>query len=602
MARLGRKLDTKVFAVETNARQTLEYLLNQFEEPEMCYRELVQNSLDAESPRIDINFEFTPHETEEKDGDPFGYYKKGKLVIKFEDYGTGMTIAEQEEYLTKLFASSKEGDTSKIGRFGIGFVSIFKLNPDEVIVESSKQDDNWKLVIDKNFSSKRFENEPRKGTKVRAIFNDLTGAEVLKMKDKAQKIVKQQCRFVKAPLFFEGQQINEPFDIKNAYARVHFKDFLSGIEGVIGLTKNNWYALLNNRLVIKERDNEIPPGLHEEGISVLVSSKELAYNLSRNDIIEDEKYKEVVASIQNNKKMLLDAVYDELSKRTLESAEKEKKPKVILNYTGKPTSSEDYDEVDRTLWQYAIKHTIERFKELKKLKTGKIKKALGNKANLPLFPTFNGTILTISDILDSPEKELYYSTYRDGLVEILLRQGKTVLISDSCRRDFFDDILKEYGKKIPQNVRETFYAPKIIFEDQLTENEKEFVGLISSAIGKTDLRKRYGRVLFGTTDWDSTVAFVNSDSLDSLGYKEEKQGSGIFTGRRNVLLNKNSDTITKLVRISKVRPELSQYLTLQIINTSDYESREYTKQLFDVFEDARYANLEKIAGASEEEK
>jgi hypothetical protein len=123
--------------MQANVRGIFQWVVNQFERPEMSYRELVQNSRDAETPQIDIKFTFNSREDE----------RKGVLQVDFEDYGTGMDLEERKEFYMKLFNSSKEGNTKKTGRFGIGLVSIFALEPDEFITESCKNGEAWKQHI-----------------------------------------------------------------------------------------------------------------------------------------------------------------------------------------------------------------------------------------------------------------------------------------------------------------------------------------------------------------------------------------------------------------------------------------------------------------------
>ncbi|TPW17409.1 MAG: hypothetical protein FD126_3658, partial [Elusimicrobia bacterium] len=96
-------------------------LVDQFDEPLDFYRELIQNSIDAGSNRIDVSLERVTGE----DG-------KARAVIRLEDDGEGMDEAVINDYLLVLFKSTKEDDYTKIGKFGIGFVSVFAPQPERV--------------------------------------------------------------------------------------------------------------------------------------------------------------------------------------------------------------------------------------------------------------------------------------------------------------------------------------------------------------------------------------------------------------------------------------------------------------------------------------
>src|SRR6478609_2793970 len=111
----------------TLAEQALANLVNQFARPLDFLRELAQNSIDAGSPRIDVSVSFTPPSPEET---------HGVLRIQVDDYGEGMDEDTIDNQLTRLFSSSKEHDLTKIGKFGIGFTSIFAIRPEAVLLRT----------------------------------------------------------------------------------------------------------------------------------------------------------------------------------------------------------------------------------------------------------------------------------------------------------------------------------------------------------------------------------------------------------------------------------------------------------------------------------
>jgi len=95
-------------------------------------RELLQNSRDAGAARVDLEVE------------------RSAGVDRFvcRDDGCGMTFEHAREFLFTLYASSKRGEVETAGRFGIGFWSVLRFNPDQVLIRSTPNDgDAWELRL-----------------------------------------------------------------------------------------------------------------------------------------------------------------------------------------------------------------------------------------------------------------------------------------------------------------------------------------------------------------------------------------------------------------------------------------------------------------------
>ncbi len=95
-------------------------------------RELLQNSRDAGAGRVDF-------EVERRDG-------LDRIVCR--DDGCGMSFEHAQKYLFTLYASSKRNQRDAAGRFGIGFWSVLRFEPQEVIVRSSSPGEpGWELRL-----------------------------------------------------------------------------------------------------------------------------------------------------------------------------------------------------------------------------------------------------------------------------------------------------------------------------------------------------------------------------------------------------------------------------------------------------------------------
>jgi hypothetical protein len=100
-------------------------MVQQFADPYAFLRELVQNGLGAGARRIGARVE-RMHD--------------GVASTSVSDDGCGMSREVIEGPLLTLFSSSKEGDDDTIGKYGVGFVSVFALTPERVEVRGLPRD------------------------------------------------------------------------------------------------------------------------------------------------------------------------------------------------------------------------------------------------------------------------------------------------------------------------------------------------------------------------------------------------------------------------------------------------------------------------------
>ena len=99
-------------------------------DPWVFVRELIQNSRDAGAARIEL-------EAERRDG-------RDRVLCR--DDGSGMSFEHARRYLFTLYASSKRDARETAGRFGIGFWSVLRFGPEELVVRSAPADGPaWQL-------------------------------------------------------------------------------------------------------------------------------------------------------------------------------------------------------------------------------------------------------------------------------------------------------------------------------------------------------------------------------------------------------------------------------------------------------------------------
>lgn len=113
--------------------------------PHAFVRELVQNAIDAGATRVEL-----------APGD--------HATFSVTDHGCGMDRSTIDGALLTLFRSSKEGVAGAIGRHGVGFVSVFALDPACVLVHTWRDGAAWLVRLQPDHSYELETDTPRQGS------------------------------------------------------------------------------------------------------------------------------------------------------------------------------------------------------------------------------------------------------------------------------------------------------------------------------------------------------------------------------------------------------------------------------------------------------
>ena len=186
---------------DPTAAGALEQLVHQFSDPLSFYRELIQNSIDAGSTEVEVSLEHTD----------------GVIVIRVDDWGEGMNPEIIDTRLTRLFSSSKDDDLTKIGKFGIGFVSVFAIEPDAVVLDTARDDESWRVIFRSDRSFTHRPRPARGGTKVRILKRGDEGTYD-QLLWRTVEVVCFWCRYLEAEIRIQGKPINRPFALKKKLA------------------------------------------------------------------------------------------------------------------------------------------------------------------------------------------------------------------------------------------------------------------------------------------------------------------------------------------------------------------------------------------------
>ena len=286
------------------AAGALDNLVTQFSNAFDCFRELVQNSIDAGSPVVEVWAEFQ--------GSPG---LAGAACLHVDDDGDGMDERIIDHELTTLFASSKEGDLTKIGKFGIGFVSVFALKPSAVLVHTGRGGEYWEVLFhaDRSFTKTRLA-DPVEGTRV-TLFLEADELRYRELVTGVRAALRKWCCHAEARITFEDrsppagcarsvEEINEPFTVEGACVT---RTAAPGTEIVLAYADRPHYAFFNRGLALASTD--VATQVLDERrarryrcISFKVNSRYVEHTLSRESVMRDENYDRVIA--------LLDAAAD----------------------------------------------------------------------------------------------------------------------------------------------------------------------------------------------------------------------------------------------------------------------------------------------------
>lgn len=295
----------------------IDNLVTQFSSAFDCFRELVQNSIDAGSPRIDVWTEFQASEDH-----------LGTIRITVEDIGEGMDEGIIDGQFTQLFASNKEHDLTKIGKFGIGFVSVFAMKPRAVLVHTGRSGEYWEVLFheDRTFTKTRI-TQPCEGTTV-TLF--LTGDyhRYGEIAGDVEASLRRWCAHASVEISFENRTpppgdrgdlivINAPFDEIDATCVVSHEE--GGTRIVCGYSLDPHYGFYNSGLTLAfthAGEDVFSAGMADRlrCVSVKVDSRYLEHTLSRDTVMRDDNWQRVC-------RMILDVTDRQLPHRLLDELE-----------------------------------------------------------------------------------------------------------------------------------------------------------------------------------------------------------------------------------------------------------------------------------------
>jgi hypothetical protein len=278
MARRGNKAIKKPKAAATV--KAMDQLVSQFANPLAFLRELVQNSLDACTELIEVEVDYD-RESE-------------CCFVRVRDTGVGMDRQIIDTKLTRLFSSSKENDLTKIGKFGIGFVSIFAVAPRLVVLETGRDGESWRLLFkpDRSFERRQLK-EPVEGTCI-TVFLPRGQEQLARLREDCRETVAFWCRHAEVEIQFNGQVLNQPFDLSGV--DYSYRHAIEGTDLVVAPIPEpvGFHGYYNRGLTLLEE----PQGSPLPHLSFKLRSRYLEHTLSRDNVMFDEGYERALAEVK----------------------------------------------------------------------------------------------------------------------------------------------------------------------------------------------------------------------------------------------------------------------------------------------------------------
>lgn len=216
------KTKTKKFHFKAEVKQLLDILVHSlYTSRDIFLRELISNSSDAlDKLRFESN-----KGTELVDNDlPLEIkitFNDKKNTLTIEDTGIGMTKEEiisnigtiaksgSAEFLKQL-TESKQDANNIIGKFGVGFYSVFMVAKEVVIKTKSFKTDEpaimWKSDGLGDYEIVELDENIKRGTTIEVHLKD--DAKEFAEKYKLESIIKKYSNFIQFPIFLDKEKVN----------------------------------------------------------------------------------------------------------------------------------------------------------------------------------------------------------------------------------------------------------------------------------------------------------------------------------------------------------------------------------------------------------
>lgn len=267
-------------------RDAIDRMVDQFADELAFYRELVQNAIDAGATRVDVHLRWDP-----------GEGTNGTMRISVTDDGSGMTQETVETCLLVLFRSTKERDPTKIGKFGVGFFSVFAIGPELVTVETGTGvGDGLLLTLLPSYKWELARAAPRKGTTV-TLKVPYARDDVTALAGRSVGALQRWCPHVAIELWVTAidpdgarseARIDTPFDPNDGATLVSCES--DGSRYSLAASADPATRFFNRGILLHETSELVAPGVVAQ-----IDHPSLGHTISRDDVRRDAAFSKALA-------------------------------------------------------------------------------------------------------------------------------------------------------------------------------------------------------------------------------------------------------------------------------------------------------------------
>ena len=519
-------------------------LVDQFDRPLDFFRELIQNAIDAGSNRIDVSI----------------VRDDGETVIRLEDDGEGMDEYIIDNFLLVLFRSTKEEDFTKIGKFGIGFVSVFALRPDLVRVLSSRNGESWRVDFP---NYKRYEkyklSSMREGTLIE-IRKKQSETDFEKLGREALKTIIYWCKHSEARIYYRvgnarPELVSEPFGLSGA--SLSYSEEGTDLRLAFSSDDKPFCGFYNRGLTLKE-------GRHDyfRGVSFKAKSRYLEHTLTRDNVMEDENYKKLMG--------ILETLVEDRMPEKLRTELKELSLRLAKIAQQRGPEAKTLPEAQEDAAKKAIVEWRRRLPFLHWLLATYWSR--WRRSDWKVFPGLHGKPVSLEEIKDgvreAPGKKLYFDVSENRVTKQLSWDDAVLL----CEGPWVEAVAEWLGVEAVK-ASEALIYPKMIPDPKLTSGMRAFLETLRILDRKSG--SKYKGIAAADLAYPSSPIrgrlFVTQKDPGEMSPADEKSVSSLFwfRSRRWALLNISHPSTEKFARLHATRPGFAAFLCLKMMHLHD---------------------------------
>ncbi|MFA6318978.1 MAG: ATP-binding protein [Elusimicrobiota bacterium] len=515
-------------------------LVDQFSDPLAFYRELVQNSIDAGSNRVDVRLEYDA--------------ASGSARIAVEDDGEGMDERIIDEYFLVLFRSTKEDDLTKIGKFGVGIVSVFSLRPDLVRVHTAKAGESWRLDFPSYRRYDKYRVAAMRDGILVELLKKMTADAYARLVEDSLKTVRFWCRYSETRVYFHDAAsggspilVNEAFDLPGGSSLRHVEE---GTEIVLGFSGDPkpFFGFYNKGLTLKEGFHP-----HFPGAAFKIKSRYLEHTITRDNVLEDANYRKAMAIVAR------------LVDEGLPPKLREEYGRLAAAIAARAASGLEPDPALAAAWEARLPF-------LKRLFSGRISR--WKRSDWAVFPSVTGKAVSLGDLgrgLSASGGVLYVAKTAGRVASALAEEGFPVLAPGPWATELGGSWL---GGVEVQDADTTYLMPSVLPESRLDAGLKSLLATVARLDNVTGAK--YRSVVAADFSYPGSRIedriFVTQASPGELSRADERAEPSLFSlwrSRRHALLNAGHPFVRSLVKVHADLPGLAAFMCLKALHLND---------------------------------